>query len=71
MYLRVWDRVSDEDVISVALCGISMKTAGGVVKLLINFPTFRSAVVSFFKGGYREMKQQLYTGLFCNSICGN
>ena len=50
MYLRVWDRVSDEDVTSVALCGISMKTAGGVVKLLISFPTFRSAVVSFFKG---------------------
>ena len=30
MYLRVQDRVSDEDVISVALCGILMRTVGGI-----------------------------------------
>ena len=30
MYLRVRVRVSDEDVISGALCGILMRTVGGV-----------------------------------------
>ena len=29
MYLRVRVRVSDEDVISAALCGILMRTVGG------------------------------------------
>ena len=45
----------------------------GLEKLLISFLTFRSSVVSFFKDGYREMKQRLclYTGVFSNSICGN
>ena len=33
MYLRVRDRVSDKDVISVALCGILMRTALGVRKV--------------------------------------
>ena len=39
--------------------------------LLLRGPTFRSSVVSFLKGGYKEMKQRLYTGLFSNSVCGN
>ena len=63
MYLRVRDRVSDEDVISAALCGILMRTVGGGVG--------KTAVASFFRGGYREMKRRLYTGLLSNSICGN
>ena len=45
----------------------------GLVKVLISFLTFRPAVVSFFKDGYREMKQRLrlHTDLFSNSICGS
>ena len=57
MYLRVRDRVS------AALCGILMRTVGGGVG--------KTAVASFFRGGYREMKRRLYTGLLSNSICGN
>ena len=63
MYLRVRDRVSDEDVISAALWSILMRK--GLVKLISC--TLRSSVVTFFKCGYREMKQRLYTGLFSNS----
>ena len=41
----------------------------GLIKLLISCPTFCSALVGFFKGGYREIKQR--TSLFSNSVCGN